>query len=134
MVNLDTGTAFAFVAEGSSIRHQLKAFIAGRQLVMCQTAYDEFVKPVFTIGGPLEQARANRFLAKLIIIADNPSVRAMNLKTTRSVGDSDKIIFGTGDSLGITTMTSDGKFVRGAKAQGIDFDVYLHSPELLRGL
>jgi hypothetical protein len=35
--------------------------------------------------------------------------------------------------LGIPTMTSDAKFVRGAAAQGVHFAVILHDPMPLRG-
>ena len=127
-VNIDTGTANAFVSEGSSIRHQLKAFVDGKQMMMTETAVNEFKNIVNSVGGPLEQARAQRFLSKVKIIPDNPSKRALSLQTTKKVGANDIIIFGTGDNLGIITMTSDAKFVRGAQAQGIDFDVFVHAP------
>jgi rRNA-processing protein FCF1 len=44
VINLDTNTVIAFVAEGSPIRHQLKAFVGNQQLVIVQTAYDEFLR------------------------------------------------------------------------------------------
>jgi len=47
VINLDTNTAISFVAEGSTVRHQLKAFVQNQQLVMAQTAFDEFIN----IGG-----------------------------------------------------------------------------------
>jgi len=40
-------------------------------------------------------------------------------------------IFGTGDKLKATTMTSNHSFVRAAIHQGIEFDVYLHSSRAL---
>ena len=67
------------------------------------------------------------------MMPNNPSARAMALRETRRVGAADKVIFGTGDQLGIPTMTSDAKFVRGAAAQGVDFTVILHDPVPLRG-
>ncbi len=103
-------------------------------MVMTQTAFDEFIGIVNTIAGLLEQARTARFLQKVTVIADEPSARATNLITTNSVGESDKIIFGTGDKLGITTMTADAKFIRGSKAQGVDFAVYLHQSQFLIGV
>jgi hypothetical protein len=44
VINLDMNTAIDFVAEGSPIRHQLKAFAGNQQLVMVRPAYDEFLK------------------------------------------------------------------------------------------
>jgi hypothetical protein len=43
VINLDTNTAIAFVAQGSAVRVQLRAFVQNQQLVMVQTAFDEFV-------------------------------------------------------------------------------------------
>ncbi|MCV3215913.1 DUF1308 domain-containing protein [Plectonema radiosum NIES-515] len=45
----------------------------------------------------------------------------------------DIIILGTGDRLGIFTTTADAKAVRAASAQGVDFNVYIHSPCPLTG-
>ncbi|GJD16198.1 hypothetical protein RIVM261_011540 [Rivularia sp. IAM M-261] len=62
MINLDTNTAIAFIAEASTIRQQLRAFVTDQQLVMAQTAFNEFINIVQKSGGISEQARANRFL------------------------------------------------------------------------
>lgn len=126
-VNIDTGTAITFVSEGSTARHQLKAFVAGKEMQMTQTALGEF-QGALRSAGPLEAARGQRFLSRVTIIPDNPSTRAMGLSLSKKVGFNDRIIFGTGDNLSITTMTSDAKFLRGASAQGVDFDSFLHSP------
>ena len=64
---------------------------------------------------------------------DNPSARAMDLQVTRKADANDIITFGTGDNLNAVTMTADAKFVRGASAQGVDFDVYVHQPVPLQG-
>lgn len=128
MVNLDTNTAIAFVAEGSPVRHQLKAFVNNQQLVMVQTAYDEFLRIIHASGGSTEQERAERFLQRVTIVPDNPSSAAQTLKPTRRIGAKDIIILGTGDQMGIVTMTADVKAVRAASAQGVDFNVYHHPP------
>ncbi len=101
---------------------------------MTQTAADEALDAVSRLAGPNEQARFLRFLDKIEIIADNPSQRALNLITTRKVGDADKIIFGTADKMGIQTITSDAKFLRGASAQGVDFNALVHDPFSYLGL
>lgn len=101
-------------------------------MVMTQTAAVEFAG-LLNVAGPAEAARAQRFMRRIEIIPDNPSARAMALRETRRVGAADKVIFGTGDQLGMPTMTSAAKFVRGAAAQGVDFTVILHDPVPLRG-
>lgn len=68
------------------------------------------------------------------IISDNPSQRALNLKTTRKVGDADKIIFDTADNIGIQTISSDAKFLKDASAQGFDFNALGHDPFSYLGL
>ncbi|WP_262922085.1 DUF1308 domain-containing protein [Hymenobacter cellulosivorans] len=133
-INIDTGSAFAFVSEGSPVRHLLKAEVAGKQMVMTQTAHAEFVSVISTIAGPQEQARASRFLGRTQMIADDASARSSALAVTKKVGANDKIIFGTADKLGIKTLTVDAKFLRGAEAQGVTFDAIVHPPVPLTGL
>jgi hypothetical protein len=133
VINLDTNTAIAFVAEGSPVRHQLKAFVGNQQLVMVQTAFNEFSRIIEASGGSVEQARADRFLQRITVIPDNPSAVAQALQPTRRIGVSDIIILGTGDRMGIVTITADAKAVRAASAQGVDFNVYLHPAYLLTG-
>jgi len=133
VINLDTNTAIAFVAEGSTVRHQLKAFVQNQQLMMAQTAFDEFVNIVQVSGGVLEQERARRFLDRVMVIPDNSSIAAQTLQPTRSLDPNDIIILGTGDQMGIATMTADAKAVRASSAQGVNFNVYLHSSYPLTG-
>ncbi len=129
-VNIYTGTAIAFISEGSPVRNQLKPKVQGKQMVMTETAMNEFKNIVNKVGGPLEKARAQQFLDKHIeVIPDNPSQRVMNLKLTKKVDKvEDKVIFGTGDNLGITTLSNDAKFFKGAKAQGVEVDIDVHEP------
>ena len=133
MVNLDTNTALAFIAEGSPVRYQLREYVQGKQMVITQTAFDEFTCIVQRSGGVLEQERTSRFLQILTITSDNPSARALSLRPTRRLEENDIIILGTGDQLGIVTMTADVNAVRSALAQGVDFNVYIHSPFSLTG-
>lgn len=101
-------------------------------MIMTETALGEF-QGTLRVAGPQETARAGRLLDRVQIIPDNPSARAAGLQVTKKVGANDKVIFGTGDRLGAPTMTADEKFVRGAAAQGVDFDVILHRPVPLTG-
>ena len=133
MINLDTNTAIAFIAEGSTVRYQLRAFVQDQQLVMAETAFDEFTQIVKYAGGNLEQARAKQFLQRVAVVPDHPSIAAQTLQPTRSLDVNDIIILGTGDRMGLVTMTADAKAVRAASAQGVDFNVYLHRPYSLTG-
>ena len=134
MLNLDTGTAIAFIGEGSLQRYSLRSYVDHKSMIMTATALKEFRSIVEDIAGDREKARAERFLQRVQILADNPSDRALNLKPTRKLGDNDIIILGTGDKLGIITLTADIKAVKAALAQGVDFEVHIHPPYPLRKL
>lgn len=103
---------------------------------MTKTAKQEFDKVVATIAGPKERERAFELMWSVTEVPDNPAANAMGLKVTRSVGANDKIIFGTGQQMGMPTITSDAKFVRGAAAQGVAFNPppIVHPPVSLKGL
>ncbi|RYD67928.1 MAG: DUF1308 domain-containing protein [Verrucomicrobiaceae bacterium] len=132
VINIDASTASTFVSEGSFMRHQLKALVSGKKMVMTETALGE-VQNMMQKAGPKEMARYQRFLERISIIPDNPSARALGLKVTKSVGANDIRIFGTADEIGATTMTGDAKFLRGSSAQGVDFDAILHPSVPLTG-
>lgn len=58
----------------------------------------------------------------------------LNLDTSTGIAFiNDIIIFGTGDRLGITTMTADAKAIRAISGQGFDFSVFCHLPCRLTG-
>ncbi|ACC82420.1 DUF1308 domain-containing protein [Nostoc punctiforme] len=75
MINLDTNTAVAFIVEGSPVRYELQGFV-NKQMVIAQTAFNEFVNIVQYSAGSLEQTRANRFLQRVTVVPDNPSAAA----------------------------------------------------------
>lgn len=132
-VNLDTSSATGFVAEGSAVRGLLKAFVNGKPMIMCAAARAEFSTAVAAKAGPRERARAARLLQRVNFVPDSPSSRVTALRTTRSINNPDRIIFGTGDSLGIVTATADGRFVRAAAGQGVILSVFLHAPARFQG-
>jgi len=133
-VNLDACAAVAFVAEGSTVRHYLRSVVSGKDLVMTRTALREFQGSLAAAAGPSEQARALRLLARLRIIPDGPSPRAQALRPTNNLEAEDIIILGTGDALGIATVTSDRRAVSAARSQRANIRVLLHPSEPLKGV
>jgi hypothetical protein len=133
-VNLDTNTAISFISEGSPIRHHLKHLVRGRPMILTETARAELQIILNGSAGPLERARAQRLLERINVVRDKPSARARQLTPTRNIDINDIVILGTGDELGVPTLTADRRAVRSASAQGVDFDVVLHTPVPLRGL
>lgn len=93
----------------------------------------EFLPGPINAAGPAEQALAAAFLLRVTVIPDNPSARVMNLQATSNkkqkiLGPVDKTAFGTGDQLGVRTVTADAKFVAEATKQGVALSVVLHPP------
>lgn len=126
-VNLDATSAVTFISEGSPTRGLLKKYVAGRPMLMCHTAQQEFSNILRWIAGPLEAARGRRLLSRVTIVPDNPSARAAALRPTHNLDAEDIIILGTGDALGVATMTADAKSLRAAAAQGVVFTVFPHT-------
>lgn len=103
-------------------------------MMMTETAETEFRSAASRLAGPEEAARAERLMGRVTVIPDDPSARVAGLTVTKKVGANDRLIFGTGDRMGIQTLTSDARFVRGAAAQGVDLDVFIHRAFSFLGL
>jgi hypothetical protein len=73
-------------------------------------------------------------LGKITIVADNPSARARKLKVTKHLGANDIVILGTGDMMGIESLTGDRKAVSAARSQGVNFQVIFHFSPRLKGV
>lgn len=109
----------------------LEQFMKDKELYTCETAFNDFMKIVNTVGGPNERERAKTLRERLIIVPDNPSERTMLLKESSKIKPRAKIIFGTGDSLKAITLTSNIGFVRAAAQQGVKFSYYIHQSRAL---
>jgi RHS repeat-associated protein len=132
-VALDSSSARALTTFNSPIADRLVAQIGDRQMVMSQTAVDEFQSAVSRLAGPSETAAAKDLLDEVTIVADNPSAQVAGLQVTRNVGANDIQIFGTADELGIPIFTADRAFLGGANGQGVLLDAIVHPPVSFRG-
>lgn len=126
-VNLDTGTIIGATSmRNPFLAMAIHAYLADKRPVVTQTALTEILTGNIHFAGPTERAMLGIFLMGVKIIPDDPSERVMKLTTTRKLGANDKIIFGTGDKLGIKTITGDRDFRNAAAAQGVVLDVVVH--------
>ncbi|WNZ58541.1 DUF1308 domain-containing protein [Microbulbifer sp. MKSA007] len=130
---MDTGSAIAFISEGSSQRGYLKSIVKDKKMIMTKMAKAEFENIVSGVAGEKEKARAKRFLEKVKVVEDDPSERAKKLIPSKKVGENDIVIFGTGDKRRAITLTADKKFLSGASYQKVDFDAIVHDPVPLKG-
>jgi len=116
----------------SSVKDQLDAAFFGKKLVSCETAICDFMTIVNTVGGEDEKNRAKDLVEnKLTVVPDALSEEVANLKLSDQIKDRSKIIFGTGDSMKILTVTSNKGFVRAAQSQGLSLPVILHESRAL---
>eukprot|EP00741_Cyanophora_paradoxa_P003638 tig00000093_g3535.t1 len=112
---------------------RLEAVLAGRELVACASAVDQFRKVLAIAAGPRERARAEEFLRRVRTVPDCVSPRAAALREVGRCRALQKAVFGTGDSLGAVTVTTNSGFVRVAVAAGAPFDVFVHATRWLTG-
>ncbi|KAM6918687.1 UPF0415 protein C7orf25 homolog [Xenentodon cancila] len=109
----------------------LDAFMEGKELFACHAAIQDFQLILDTLGGPGEKERAQKLLARLQLVEDQPSERTMRLTTSAKINRRSLMIFGSGDSLKAVTMTANSRFVRAAANQGIHYSVFIHQPRAL---
>lgn len=110
---------------------KLDAFMEGKELFACQSAVQDFRTILDTLGGPGERERAEKLLARLTVVPDQPSERTQRLVASSKVNHRSLMIFGTGDTLRAVTMTANSGFVRAAANQGVRYSVFIHQPRAL---
>lgn len=89
-----------------------------KELIVCQTAYNNFMSIIDVIGGPKETQRAHDLLHRVRIVDDMPTGRIMErLRLGGRIKDRSRLVFATGDNMkGITVSANEG-FVRAARMQ-----------------
>lgn len=110
---------------------QLDGFMAGKELFACRAAVHDFQAILDTLGGPGEKERAQKLLARLRLVDDQPSERTLQLTPSAKINQRSLMIFGTGDSLRAVTMTANSRFIRAAANQGVRYSVFVHQPRAL---
>jgi len=109
----------------------LDSLFAGKELVCCQSAMRDFKNIISTLGGPLETSRAGLLIERVTVVPDMDSPKTRELGDSGKIKDRSRIIFGTGDSLKIVTVTANTGFIRAAQGQGVNFAVITHESRAL---
>lgn len=128
----------------------LDSFFKDKKLYCCQTAKDNFVNIVETVGGPSEKIRAEELLSRLIVLPDDADYTITNdneefedifdkvqysdekiLKVGGKIKKRSLVVFTFGDRIKAVTVTANDGFVRSAKQQGIHFVVFIHESRAL---
>ena len=102
-----------------------------KQLVTCQSAMDDFMAILDTLGGQGEKLRAKELMTKIKVIPDRTSDKVKMLKTGGKVRERSKVIFGTGDYLKVVTVSANSGFIRAAQSQNINLAVMVHESRAL---
>lgn len=103
-------------------------------IVICETAAAEFKKIVIYSGGPLEKTRYEELMPLIKVTPDREDSRLKSLPRSRKISDNDITIFGTGKQCGLTTITTDKRFVTACKQKGVMIDAVILPPMSLTGL
>ncbi|XP_022908756.1 UPF0415 protein C7orf25 homolog [Onthophagus taurus] len=125
----------------------LEAFFKGKRLFCCQTAKEDFINILKTVGGPNEKIRGFKFLEMITVLPDDAtnddieancgfnSVIQYSGETLLEIGgkirERSLQIFSFGDRIRAVTVTSNDGFVRAAKQKGVNFVVFVHESRAL---
>lgn len=88
-----------------------------KELVVCQTAYNNFMSIIDVIGGPKETLRAHELLKKVRIVDDVTTGRVMELRLGGRIKDRSRLVFATGENMQSITVSANEGFVRAARMQ-----------------
>ncbi len=112
--NLDTSVIRSLV-QGSPVNRTVRRIrrdIRGADLVVTETALTELQPFMQRVNFSwLQERQLKKLRSRLTQIPDNPSQR-FQIPHSNRLGKNDLVIFGTGDNLGLTTLTQDATFVR----------------------
>lgn len=96
----------------------LENLFKGKELIVCQTAYENFMNIIDVIGGPKETLRAKELLNKVQIVNDIPTGRIMEkLNLGGKIKDRSRLVFATGEYMKSITVSANEGFVRAARMQ-----------------
>lgn len=110
----------------------LENIFEGKELIVCQTAYENFMNIIDVIGGPKETVRAKELLSRVRIVNDIPTGRIIEkLSLGGKIKDRSRLVFATGENMKSITVSANEGFVRAARMQGIECTVFLHEPRSL---
>ncbi|XP_076242082.1 UPF0415 protein C7orf25 homolog isoform X2 [Calliopsis andreniformis] len=110
----------------------LEKLFENKELIVCQTAYENFMNIIDVIGGPMERLRAKELLNKVRIVDDIPTGRIMErLSLGGKIKDRSRLVFATGENMKSITVSANEGFVRAARMQGIECTAFLHEPRSL---
>ncbi|XP_029032681.1 UPF0415 protein C7orf25 homolog isoform X2 [Osmia bicornis bicornis] len=96
----------------------LESIFKDKELIVCQTAYENFMNIIDVIGGPKETLRAKELLSRVRIVNDIPAGRIIEkLNLGGKIKDRSRLVFATGENTKSITVSANEGFVRAARMQ-----------------
>lgn len=100
------------------VKPVLENLFKGKELIVCQTAYENFMNIIDVIGGPKETVRAKELLSKVQIVNNVTTGRIMEkLNLGGKIKDRSRLVFATGEDTKSITVSANEGFVRAARMQ-----------------
>lgn len=100
------------------VKPLLDKLFQDKELLVCETAYKNFVDIVDIIGGPCETARAKELEKKMRIVEDAKDGRIIEkLSLGGKIKNRSRLVFATGESTKSITVSANEGFVRAARMQ-----------------
>lgn len=95
----------------------LDELFCDKELLVCRTAYDNFINIVKIIGGSSEVERTNELMKRVEIVDDAVDGRILELEFRGKIKDRSRLVFATGESMKCITVSANEGFVRAARMQ-----------------
>lgn len=100
------------------IKPILEKLFKDKELIVCQTAYENFMNIIDVIGGSKETLRAKELLNRVRIVGDITTGRIMErLSLGGKIKDRSRLVFATGEYMKAITVSANEGFVRAARMQ-----------------
>ncbi|CAB0029704.1 unnamed protein product [Trichogramma brassicae] len=100
----------------SPLKPVLDQLFQDKELIVCQTAYDNFTNIINLI---------------VKIVNDIPQGRVMELSLGGKIKERSRLVFATGENFKSITVSANEGFVRAARMQGVECMVFIHEPRSL---
>jgi len=113
---------------------RIQEFLANKQLIVPESARNDFLAILNVVGGATEKQRAHKLLQSVTVVVDSPSPRSLQLPVTSHIKFRARTVFGTGDNHQAVTTTANVRFVRAAAQAGVEFVVFIHPARALTEL
>ncbi|XP_053592845.1 UPF0415 protein C7orf25 homolog [Microplitis demolitor] len=113
------------------VKPVLDKIFNGKKLIVCKTAYNNFMEIIGIIGGVNETKRTQELIKRVTIVDDAVDGRVIDLSVGGKIKNRSRIVFASGEKYKSITVSANEGFVRAARMQGIECTVILHEPRSL---